>query len=167
MWLWYVHRMVSNLLTELRMFLVWANRKSAVELWANPECGGQEDGSGVLLGTVAVHILDCVLSQLPVSHPAHVLTWKTETLCICLCFWCRHPLFPLLALLFERCEQATQSAECPNSESFNMDIQAFVQHQERDRKPFLLNDPEVDGLVSKKVKWKSYPTKDHEGPEGR
>lgn len=29
-----------------------------------------------------------------------------------------------------------------------MDIQAFVQHQERDRKPFLLNDPEVDGLVS-------------------
>ncbi|CAG2065487.1 unnamed protein product, partial [Timema podura] len=59
----------------------------------------------------------------------------------------KHPLFPLLALLFERCEQATQSAECPNSESFNMDIQAFVQHQERDRKPFLLNDPEVDGLV--------------------
>jgi hypothetical protein len=29
-----------------------------------------------------------------------------------------------------------------------MDIQAFVQHQERDRKPFLVNDPEVDGLVS-------------------
>ncbi|PSN51770.1 hypothetical protein C0J52_05257 [Blattella germanica] len=61
----------------------------------------------------------------------------------------KHPLFPLLALLFERCEQATQSAECPNSESFNMDIQAFVQHQERDRKPFFVNDPEVDGLVSK------------------
>ena len=60
----------------------------------------------------------------------------------------KHPLFPLLALLFERCEQATQSAECPNSESFNMDIQAFVQHQERDRKPFFVNDPEVDGLVS-------------------
>jgi hypothetical protein len=30
-----------------------------------------------------------------------------------------------------------------------MDIQAFVQHQERDRKPFLVNDPEVDGLVSR------------------
>lgn len=63
----------------------------------------------------------------------------------------KHPLFPLLALLFERCEQATQSAECPNSESFNMDIQAFVQHQERDRKPFLLNDPEVDGLMIKAI----------------
>ncbi|EEB19350.1 Homeobox protein PKNOX2, putative [Pediculus humanus corporis] len=63
----------------------------------------------------------------------------------------KHPLFPLLALLFERCEQATQSAESPNSESFNMDIQAFVQHQERDRKPFLLNDPEVDGLMIKAI----------------
>ncbi|XP_063219881.1 homeobox protein Meis3-like isoform X2 [Bacillus rossius redtenbacheri] len=63
----------------------------------------------------------------------------------------KHPLFPLLALLFERCEQATQSAECPNSESFNIDIQAFVQHQERDRKPFLLNDPEVDGLMIKAI----------------
>lgn len=60
----------------------------------------------------------------------------------------RHPLFPLLALLFERCEQATQSATISNSESFNMDIQAFVQHQERDRKPFLINDTEIDGLVS-------------------
>lgn len=28
-----------------------------------------------------------------------------------------------------------------------MDIQAFVQHQERDRKPFLANEPEIDGLV--------------------
>lgn len=34
-----------------------------------------------------------------------------------------------------------------------MDIQAFVQHQERDRKPFLMNDPEVDGLVSVEKLW--------------
>ncbi|XP_065337871.1 homeobox protein PKNOX1-like isoform X2 [Cloeon dipterum] len=63
----------------------------------------------------------------------------------------KHPLFPLLALLFERCEQATQSAESPNSDNFNMDIQAFVQHQERDRKPFLVNDPEIDGLMIKAI----------------
>uniref|UniRef100_A0A146L3G7 Homeobox protein PKNOX2 n=1 Tax=Lygus hesperus TaxID=30085 RepID=A0A146L3G7_LYGHE len=63
----------------------------------------------------------------------------------------KHPLFPLLALLFERCEQATQLAEAPNSESFNMDIQAFVQHQERDRKPFLVNDAEIDGLMIKAI----------------
>lgn len=59
----------------------------------------------------------------------------------------RHPLFPLLALLFEKCELATQSADSVSSDSFNLDIQAFVQHQERDHKPFLMNDPEVDGLV--------------------
>ncbi|KAH9369093.1 hypothetical protein HPB48_016736 [Haemaphysalis longicornis] len=60
----------------------------------------------------------------------------------------KHPLFPLLALLFEKCERATQSAEAPCSESFSTDIQAFVQHQEQDRKPFFSDDPEVDGLVS-------------------
>ncbi|XP_014258821.1 homeobox protein PKNOX2-like isoform X2 [Cimex lectularius] len=63
----------------------------------------------------------------------------------------KHPLFPLLALLFERCEQATQLAETPNSENFNMDIQAFVQHQERDHKPFLVNDAEIDGLMIKAI----------------
>ncbi|XP_068250190.1 homeobox protein PKNOX2-like [Palaemon carinicauda] len=60
----------------------------------------------------------------------------------------KHPLFPLLALLFEKCELATQSSDSVSSDSFNLDIQAFVQHQERDRKPFLMNDPEVDGLVA-------------------
>ena len=38
----------------------------------------------------------------------------------------KHPLFPLLALLFEKCELATQSAECPSSEGFNVDIQVIV-----------------------------------------
>ncbi|XP_050526900.1 homeobox protein PKNOX2-like [Daktulosphaira vitifoliae] len=63
----------------------------------------------------------------------------------------KHPLFPLLALLFERCEQATQSATILNSESFNTDIQAFVQHQEQDRKPFFTNDTEIDGLMIKAI----------------
>ncbi|XP_076304100.1 homeobox protein PKNOX2-like isoform X2 [Tachypleus tridentatus] len=63
----------------------------------------------------------------------------------------KHPLFPLLALLFEKCEIAMQSAESPLSESFNMDIQAFVQHQERDRKPIFIDDPEVDGLMIKAI----------------
>lgn len=65
----------------------------------------------------------------------------------------RHPLFPLLALLFERCELATQSSDPQSSDAFNMDIQAFVQHQERDRKPFLANEPEIDGLVSEIFKF--------------
>lgn len=46
---------------------------------------------------------------------------------------CRHPLFPLLALVFEKCELATctprdpgvQGADVCSSESFNEDIAAF------------------------------------------
>ncbi|CAG7722354.1 unnamed protein product [Allacma fusca] len=64
----------------------------------------------------------------------------------------KHPLFPLLALLFEKCELATQTAaDTPISDSFHHDLEAFVQHQERDRKPFLANDPEVDGLMIKAI----------------
>ncbi|XP_050502476.1 homeobox protein PKNOX1-like [Diabrotica virgifera virgifera] len=63
----------------------------------------------------------------------------------------KHPLFPLLALLFERCELATQSSDTQSSDAFNLDIQAFVQHQERDRKPFLANEPEIDGLMIKAI----------------
>ncbi|KAJ8980379.1 hypothetical protein NQ317_009373 [Molorchus minor] len=63
----------------------------------------------------------------------------------------KHPLFPLLALLFERCELATQSSDLQSSDAFNLDIQAFVQHQERDRKPFLSNEPEIDGLMIKAI----------------
>ena len=61
---------------------------------------------------------------------------------------CRHPLFPLLALLFEKCELATQSAECPSSDSFNVDIQAFVQHQQQEKRPLLAESEETNELVS-------------------
>lgn len=53
-----------------------------------------------------------------------------------------------MALLFEKCERATQTPECPSADSFDVDIQAFVQHQEKDRKPFFSDDTELDGLVS-------------------
>lgn len=81
-----------------------------------------------------------------------VIFFLTLSLCVCclifrVFFFARHPLFPLLALLFERCELATQSSDPQSSDAFNLDIQAFVQHQERDRKPFLVNEPEIDGLV--------------------
>ena len=64
------------------------------------------------------------------------------------CFPCRHPLYPLLALLFEKCELATQSAECPTSDSFNVDIQAFVQHQQQEKRPLLAESEETNELVS-------------------
>lgn len=84
----------------------------------------------------------------------------------------RHPLFSLLALMLEKCEQATQgyvssssttttttttttstSNGTPNGnncdgDSFSRDIQAFVQLLEKEKRPLLTNNAELDGLVS-------------------
>lgn len=71
----------------------------------------------------------------------------------------RHPLFSLLALMLEKCEQATQGhipkrSTSPNgtpnskdSDSFAKDIEAFVQMLEKENRPLLTNDSELDGLV--------------------
>ncbi|KAI5746222.1 hypothetical protein M8J77_001266 [Diaphorina citri] len=67
-----------------------------------------------------------------------------------------HPLFPLLALIFEKCELATCTPREPgvaggdvcSSESFNEDIAVFSK-QIRQEKPYYLADPEVDSLDSK------------------
>ncbi|XP_074652288.1 homeobox protein PKNOX1-like [Tubulanus polymorphus] len=63
----------------------------------------------------------------------------------------RHPLFPLMALLFEKCEQATQTPDCPTADSFDVDIQAFVHQQEQERKPFFSDEPELDNLMVKAI----------------
>lgn len=63
-------------------------------------------------------------------------------------FFPRHPLFPLLALLFEKCEQSTQGSEGTTSASFDVDIENFVRKQEKEGKPFFCEDPETDNLVS-------------------
>lgn len=60
---------------------------------------------------------------------------------------CRHPLFPLLALLFEKCEQSTQSSDCVTSASFDVDIENFVRNQEKEGKAFFSEDPDLDNLV--------------------
>ncbi|TRY94105.1 hypothetical protein DNTS_033698 [Danionella cerebrum] len=62
-----------------------------------------------------------------------------------------HPLFPLLALLFEKCEQATQGSECITSASFDVDIENFVHQQEQEHKPFFSEDPELDNLMVKAI----------------
>ncbi|KAJ9589066.1 hypothetical protein L9F63_017635, partial [Diploptera punctata] len=67
----------------------------------------------------------------------------------------RHPLFPLLALIFEKCELATCTPREPgvaggdvcSSESFNEDIAVFSK-QIRQEKPYYIADPEVDSLVT-------------------
>jgi len=65
-----------------------------------------------------------------------------------------HPLFPLLALIFEKCELATctprdaggAGGDVFSSESFNEDIAVFSK-QIRAEKPYYLADPEVDSLM--------------------
>ncbi|XP_051934960.1 homeobox protein Meis3 isoform X3 [Hippocampus zosterae] len=76
-----------------------------------------------------------------------------------------HPLFPLLALVFEKCELATCSprdssslsatshlpgmtshSDVCSSESFNDDIAAFAK-QIRSEKPIFSSNPELDNLV--------------------
>jgi homeobox protein homothorax len=65
-----------------------------------------------------------------------------------------HPLFPLLALIFEKCELATCTPRDPSvaggdvcsSESFNEDIAVFSK-QIRAEKPYYVADPEVDSLM--------------------
>ena len=63
-------------------------------------------------------------------------------------------MFPLMAQLFEKCEQATQSTDPPTSASFDVDIEEFVHRQDRQGKPFFSNDPEIDNLV--RVYFKRY-----------
>ena len=60
----------------------------------------------------------------------------------------RHPLFPLLAMLFEKCEVATNSVDIVNSQAFDQDIKATIVQQAKEGKPFFTEDAEVDGLVS-------------------
>lgn len=57
-------------------------------------------------------------------------------------------MFPVLALIFEKCEYATQSIECPSSESLNKDIQVFIHKQKQEKKPLLSDDSEANELAS-------------------
>ncbi|XP_014672500.1 PREDICTED: homeobox protein Meis1-like [Priapulus caudatus] len=65
-----------------------------------------------------------------------------------------HPLFPLLALIFEKCELATCTPREPgvaggdvcSSESFNEDIAVFAK-QIRQERPYYTSNPELDTLM--------------------
>lgn len=60
----------------------------------------------------------------------------------------RHPLFPLLAMLLDKCEWATCSHEGPNSQIFQNEIRSFLLHLGQDGKSLLSGIDDVDSLVS-------------------
>ncbi|XP_015475894.1 homeobox protein Meis1 [Parus major] len=76
------------------------------------------------------------------------------SVCVTIVFSFRHPLFPLLALIFEKCELATCTPREPgvaggdvcSSESFNEDIAVFAK-QIRAEKPLFSSNPELDNLM--------------------
>ncbi|XP_034044696.1 LOW QUALITY PROTEIN: homeobox protein Meis1a [Thalassophryne amazonica] len=69
-----------------------------------------------------------------------------------------HPLFPLLALIFEKCELATCTprdsglarGDVCSSDSFNEDIAVFSK-QIRSEKPLFSSNPELDNLMSQAI----------------
>ena len=63
----------------------------------------------------------------------------------------RHPLFPVLALAFEKCEMATQSIQSPSSEILSQDIRSFVQKQIDAKKQIVSENAEVNELVNDHV----------------
>uniref|UniRef100_A0A8C6UJR2 Meis homeobox 1 b n=1 Tax=Neogobius melanostomus TaxID=47308 RepID=A0A8C6UJR2_9GOBI len=96
--------------------------------------------------------------QLHAHHPQCVDPCSAVTfnnVCVSLCVLpYRHPLFPLLALIFEKCELATCTPREPgvaggdvcSSESFNEDIAVFAK-QIRAEKPLFSSNPELDNLM--------------------
>ena len=60
----------------------------------------------------------------------------------------RHPLFPLLRVLFEKCEIATNSIENVNAMNFQEEIKHSITQMAKENKPFFTDDVEVDTLVS-------------------
>ncbi len=60
----------------------------------------------------------------------------------------------IAALLFEKCELATQSINAfdsdPSLSAFNNEIGEFIEHQQKLGRPLLTDDPEVDSLVSRR-----------------
>lgn len=65
----------------------------------------------------------------------------------------QHPLFPLLLMLFEKCELATQTTECPSARSIDSDIRLFITQMQTTGKSLLAESDDVDSLVSFAVVW--------------
>ena len=59
-----------------------------------------------------------------------------------------HPLFPLLSMLFEKCEMATKSIDLNASFNFNMESQKFVEQTLKEKSKIICEDNEVNELVS-------------------
>eukprot|EP00111_Clytia_hemisphaerica_P017870 TCONS_00052864-protein len=63
----------------------------------------------------------------------------------------QHPLFPLLRLLFEKCESATKSIDNADSLCFEAEMKAYITEMAKVNKPFFTDNVEVDTLMLKSL----------------
>lgn len=70
----------------------------------------------------------------------------------------RHPLFPLLALLLEKCEEATRGEVDTRVvlQGLENDVRAFIQHERDGNKTLMTDDAEVDGLVIEPMNYSTH-----------
>ncbi|NWV86669.1 MEIS2 protein, partial [Dasyornis broadbenti] len=98
-----------------------------------------------------IFISKCGSPLLCPEHYCETVEYVCVRVSVCVC---PHPLFPLLALVFEKCELATCTPREPgvaggdvcSSDSFNEDIAVFAK-QVRAEKPLFSSNPELDNLM--------------------
>nr|KAF6392864.1 Meis homeobox 2 [Pipistrellus kuhlii] len=164
----------------LRLFLTWRGRGQ--QIGGDPSCCGVVGERarpgfpfcfwprlGWLAGWLAGDEKGCAVWCVPVvvkrrtRNPPNFVDYSSRSFpsappspCVCLgvALPVRHPLFPLLALVFEKCELATCTPREPgvaggdvcSSDSFNEDIAVFAK-QVRAEKPLFSSNPELDNLM--------------------
>lgn len=59
----------------------------------------------------------------------------------------RHPLYPILSLLLEQCEQATASPDSQSPDTFEADLQSYILRNDNNEKYFFTDNKDLDSLV--------------------
>jgi hypothetical protein len=70
--------------------------------------------------------------------------WKVKKVYVAF----RHPLFPILKLIVEKCELATNSHEFASQENFNKNIKQVIDDSENTLNKFNEQDEQLNELVS-------------------
>lgn len=91
--------------------------------------------SEVQNGGVTLYVLRCytrgiaLLLTIRFKRPHHYLAVRFRYFKVMSTLFLRHPLFPLLALLFEKCELATRTCGAePSASELKRDLEAFAEN---------------------------------------
>nr|ADB54565.1 PREP homeodomain-like protein [Schmidtea mediterranea] len=62
-----------------------------------------------------------------------------------------HPLYPILSLLLEQCEQATASPDSQSPDTFEADLQSYILRNDNNEKYFFTDNKDLDSLMVKAI----------------